>query len=916
MAIEPNNYKEMEGNQTKQWLAFISYSHVDIKWAEWLQQKLEFYKLPNFVAEEYPDKPKQLRPIFRDVTDLEAGVLPEKITEALHESRYLIVICSPNAAASEWVDKEIREFIQIGKERNEANEKRIIPFIIDGEAHSKDPKNECLPPVLLSLHKDKEVAGPNISELGQDYAAVKVVAALLELKVDKLWQRYLEAEEKEKQRMLRERNHLLKVQSLYLSERSLSLTDNYNTDVAKLLALEALPKQLDEPDRPYVLDADAALRQACYSFRRILKGHNAEINWLLYSPDGKYIFSSTWKETVVWDCNSGLQIEKFDEGQVYFSSDGELFLHIKGYMAEIWRYNPREMISKIEYVLYIKKNRHSSIFGTSFSDDHSLLALVVFEHFDETKEFQTFYLRIYDTASGKKTHNFIYEGSFYHHKMIPDISPDNRLIAVANANVIKIWDLETGNNLHDLTGHLDVINKISFSPDGSLLASCSFEAEHCIKLWNIKTGELVKTFAGHEKSVYSVHFDAEGDRLVSASADGTVRLWDILSGECDVIIDISSSAIYDAIFAPDGNSIAAGLENRNIYIASLNFGCLYTILGNRPYFIEKGKQLVTMRDSHSNFCYNIMTYDTGTGRMNRISNISEVGYLETLSHDGRYAVFSRQKEKNIWEYTLRDTENFNVVRVLGPGQLMRSVALSPDDRQFVSVGPQIMIGQTETGNITTFLNDSSNQYGVLLSGNPNGNFMDYGKARFSKDGHYIIHKCLDNLDIWDIQKKEIIWTNDDGWFGTQSEFSYDFHPESMRLATKNLGDITIWDVSKNQLLHTFNAHVGDILALAFSPDGKLIVSAGVDQCIYLWDVETGNFFLWLDLSSLLILDGDEAKPEQIMFSPDGHRIICSSEIGSTIVWDFPPLQELIDKTRERFKKRPLTTKERQKYYLE
>lgn len=71
----------MESNQEKQWLAFISYSHTDIKWAEWLQHKLEFYKLPNYVAEEYPEKPKRLRPIFRDVTDLEVGVLPEKITE-------------------------------------------------------------------------------------------------------------------------------------------------------------------------------------------------------------------------------------------------------------------------------------------------------------------------------------------------------------------------------------------------------------------------------------------------------------------------------------------------------------------------------------------------------------------------------------------------------------------------------------------------------------------------------------------------------------------------------------------------------------------------------------------------------------------------------------------------------------------
>lgn len=62
----------------KEYLAFISYKREDVEWAEWLQNKLEFYKLPTYVMKENPALPEKLRPIFRDVTDLEPGFYQTK----------------------------------------------------------------------------------------------------------------------------------------------------------------------------------------------------------------------------------------------------------------------------------------------------------------------------------------------------------------------------------------------------------------------------------------------------------------------------------------------------------------------------------------------------------------------------------------------------------------------------------------------------------------------------------------------------------------------------------------------------------------------------------------------------------------------------------------------------------------------
>lgn len=167
----------------KKYYAFISYKREDEKWAKWLQHKLEHYKLPSNLNGR-TDLPKEIRPIFRDQSELAAGVLADEINKALTNSKYLIVICSPRAAQSQWVGKEVQTFIDLGRTD------KIIPFIIGGTAHAQKPEEECFPLALLNLSPDQELLGINIDEMGRDASAVKVVAQMFRLKFDTLWQRY------------------------------------------------------------------------------------------------------------------------------------------------------------------------------------------------------------------------------------------------------------------------------------------------------------------------------------------------------------------------------------------------------------------------------------------------------------------------------------------------------------------------------------------------------------------------------------------------------------------------------------------------------------------------------------------------------------------------------------------------------
>lgn len=112
------------------------------------------------------------------------GNLPQQIHDALEQSQHLIVICSPRSAQSEWVNREVETFMEMDKTD------KIIPFIIEGTAFSKNPETECFPKALRDLPEEQEILGSNINEMGRDAAAVKVVAQMFGLKFDELWQRW------------------------------------------------------------------------------------------------------------------------------------------------------------------------------------------------------------------------------------------------------------------------------------------------------------------------------------------------------------------------------------------------------------------------------------------------------------------------------------------------------------------------------------------------------------------------------------------------------------------------------------------------------------------------------------------------------------------------------------------------------
>jgi tetratricopeptide (TPR) repeat protein len=181
--------------------SFLSYSHRDAKWAAWLHKGLESYRPPRQVvgkATEFGPVPKRLTPIFKDREELATATdLGTVINEALRRSASQIVICSPRAAKSRWVNEEILAFKRLGRED------RILCLIVDGEPNASDDPaqadQECFPPALrFRLGADGNLSDTRTEPIaadarpgkdGKSNAKLKLIAGVLGVGFNTLKQR-------------------------------------------------------------------------------------------------------------------------------------------------------------------------------------------------------------------------------------------------------------------------------------------------------------------------------------------------------------------------------------------------------------------------------------------------------------------------------------------------------------------------------------------------------------------------------------------------------------------------------------------------------------------------------------------------------------------------------------------------------
>ena len=919
----------------KKYFAFISYKREDEEWAKWLQHKLEHYRLPSNLNGN-SHLPKEIRPIFRDQSDLAGGVLAEEINNALENSQYLIVICSPRAARSEWVGKEVETFIEMGRID------KIIPFIIGGTAHAINPEDECFPLSLRELPAEKEILGVNINEMGRDAAVVKVVAQMFGLKFDELWQRY-EREKKRKvwlgigialfitlisivvvgyflhqnniierqnnqlieinqiidnqNNQLKETNsiienhnnqlkeinwNMMSIQSKAVAEKAMKLISDGNNYTASMLALAVLPENLQFPDRPYCVEAERALRSSTYHNSAILKGHIDRVETALFNYDGTMIVSASLDGTIrVWDSNNGVELIKLENSDgivscASFSPNSEQI--VAGYRDG----NVRIWDVKTNTVVKILKGHTGNILSCSYSHNGKY---------------------IISSAGGD--------------------------------NTIRLWDAQSGQVLRIMEGYTGVYNSVEFSPDDKYVVSAG-GMDNYVRIWDLESGKEIKKFAA--KSIYSVSYSHNGKYIVaSSSGDNSAQIWDIQSGRKILSLYGHSDYVENASFSPDDKYIATASADGKIIIWNAKDGKRINQLSghssvvNTVSFDPKGNKLVSSSWDKTIRLWDLQEYSR--------SKIIEGNYRCAVSQSADLLVSLSNKDQMLHIWNL---ESDNEIRQLkDKSKYFEAIGFSPDAKYILCIADStIKLLDANSGDL---------QYSFKC-----GNYLT-GAFCFSPDGKLIAFGDGTILKVLDVENSKItkkMCARTDRYVSVFCEniSSISFSPNGKYVATATYMDKTIrvWNIETGTLIRQFNGHRDAVTSVSFSPNGGRLVSGAYDNTVRVWDMDNDNHeimrldgngfysvsyspdgryifaggnpdvYVWDAESGSEIqnLNGHTKMISLVEYCPTGKNIVSFSDDGTIRIWDFPPLQELIDQTRERFKDRPLTPEERHQYYLE
>ena len=258
-------------------------------------------------------------------------------------------------------------------------------------------------------------------------------------------------------------------------------------------------------------------------------------------------------ETVkLWDVGSRTTIATLEGhtdavGSVAFSPDGTLLASGSGDgTVKLWDMTTRESIATLE------GDTEGIVTSVSFSSDGTLLASKILEFSDEyffsPLESATITVKLWDVVTRETIATL--EGDQ------ASFSPAGNLLAfVSDGNLIKLWDVGRRETIATLEGHTGGVQSISFSPDGTLLASASLDTVNAVKLWEVATGKTITTLEGHVDRAFTA-FSPDGNLLAYFSVNG-MRLWDVARQET---ITTFTGDVWSVTFSPDG-ALLAYLEN-------------------------------------------------------------------------------------------------------------------------------------------------------------------------------------------------------------------------------------------------------------------------------------------------------------------------------------------------------------------
>ena len=512
---------------------------------------------------------------------------------------------------------------------------------------------------------------------------------------------------------------------------------------------------------------------------RTLEGHTLWVNSVSFSPDGNTLASGSADETVrVWDVNTGRHLRTLTGDldrihSVSFSSDGQTLASGSwDNTVRVWDINTGRPLHTL---------RHTDrVHSVAFSPDGNTLAS---GGDDDT-------VRVWDANTGKHLH------TLRHTDWVNSVSfsPDGQTLASGSwDNTVNVWDVNTGRHLRTLTrrhtGYYYYVYSVAFSPDGNTLASGSGKGGGEIHLWDVNTGRSLRTvtLTGHMDRVNSVSFSPDDSILASGgSSDDNLHLWDVNTGRHLRTLEGHTYWVDSVSFSPDGQLLASGSQDGTPRVWDVNTGSyLRTLTGRGSYgnsvaFSPDGNTLASAgaywNENHGSSNYIVGLWDVNTnrqigtleGHQDRINSVS-------FSPDGNtLASGSADETVRVW-----DVNTGRHLRTLtGHGSLVASVSFSPDGNTLASAsgGGLVRLWDANTGKHLHSLRHTNWVDSVAFS--PDGSILASGSSD-------------DNLRVWDVNTGRHLRTLTGH---TSSVTSVSFSPDGSILASGSSdGTVLLWE---------------------------------------------------------------------------------------------------------------------------
>ncbi len=455
-------------------------------------------------------------------------------------------------------------------------------------------------------------------------------------------------------------------------------------------------------------------------------------------------------------------------------------------------------------------------------------------------------------------------------------SPDGEYWAASDSTgLIHLWVDRLKPNQVTLKAHQSFTYTLAISPDSQWLVSGSTDGT--IRLWQAKTGRCLHSIKAHSTIIWAVTFSVDSQWFASSCEDGTIKFWDCQTGQCYKTLNADSSSVRSIKLTSDQRYLVSGSADHLVRLWDLSQGtCIRTFSGHSHtvWTVDISPDDRFIISAGNDYLIKLWDLQTGECLYDFEGHTLQIWQI-AFSPDGQ-TVASSSMDQTVRLWDIKDRQCVACFR--GHSSMVMSVAFAADGKTLLSGGMDRLIKQWDV---------TSKVCAKTWSGYRN----IIWSVRFSPDGHAIASSSLDGtVRIWQINDSENSQT-DSRIHVFQSQCSQTlkhpaevhaiaFSPDGCLLVSGNLhtqSTLKVWDMRTGVCLITIPAHIGKVNSVCFHPNGVLIASGGDDKDVQIFDLKQQR----IDK----ILQGHKAVIWHVAFSPDG-RLLASGSFDQMVrIWD-------------------------------